>query len=214
MEWIELVLGNYTAILEQAGIYGVIAVARYPYNICADVLRDFLELWSLLTNTLHFAGGGIGLSLESSPEIEYNISFTNLTNQIASPSVVNEPASKVPSPVLIDPELSVNLVMDLDDTQLTRVSQPVGILSDTQTEEEVSLTDISKKMVTNFGTKVDKFSRNFIIYSFQAIVKLMTSSNLCKLLKSREAISKHLMRLTGVVLDGNSGPTEVNWFVE
>ncbi|KAL3528753.1 hypothetical protein ACH5RR_008075 [Cinchona calisaya] len=54
--------GNYTTILEQAGVYGAIAVARYPYNICADVLRAFLELWSPLTNTLYFAGEEIGIS--------------------------------------------------------------------------------------------------------------------------------------------------------
>ncbi|KAL3509937.1 hypothetical protein ACH5RR_029338 [Cinchona calisaya] len=61
----ELVLGNHTANLEQADVYGAIAVARYPYNICADVLRAFLELWSFLTNTLYFAGGEMsGLLLD------------------------------------------------------------------------------------------------------------------------------------------------------
>ncbi|KAL3510102.1 hypothetical protein ACH5RR_029503 [Cinchona calisaya] len=42
-------LGIYTTILEHAGIYGIIAVACYPYNICAYVLRAFLELWSSFT---------------------------------------------------------------------------------------------------------------------------------------------------------------------
>ncbi|KAL3506745.1 hypothetical protein ACH5RR_032127 [Cinchona calisaya] len=111
-------------------------------------------------------------------------SFIDLTNQTLGPSVVNELASKVLSLVLIDPELSVNLVTDPDDTQLTRVSQPDGILSDIQTKEEVSLIDISKKMVTNLGTEVDSFSRDFIISSFQAIVNLTTSSGLSELLKS------------------------------
>ncbi|KAL3516101.1 hypothetical protein ACH5RR_023003 [Cinchona calisaya] len=91
-----------------------------------------------------------------------------------------------------DLELSINLVTDPDDTQLNRVSQPEGILLDTQTKEEASLIDISKKMVTNLGTEVDKFSRDFII----------------------EDISEHLMRLNRVVLDGDVGRTAVNWFVE
>ncbi|KAL3509445.1 hypothetical protein ACH5RR_028846 [Cinchona calisaya] len=56
-------LGNYTIILDQADIYSAIAVVRYPYNICSDVLRAFLELWSPLNNTSHFAGGEIGISL-------------------------------------------------------------------------------------------------------------------------------------------------------
>ncbi|KAL3506825.1 hypothetical protein ACH5RR_032207 [Cinchona calisaya] len=317
-------LGNYTTILEQAGIYGAIAVAHYPYNICTDVLRAFLELWSPLTNTLHFAGGETGISLldinmicglpiaasswvvrgaffsfyrrrtrrlfhintyarffipsrdrigdriwwycrwwsrssqpylgfpinkgavklancgnttnpncsnfvdaqkgsnlsnatffqdgkqvkikvrrlsssrsdeknfkqthrykglssKSSPETEYTTFFTDLTDQTAGPSVVNEPASKVLSPVPIDPKLSA--------------------------KEEVSLIDVSKKMVTNLWTKVEKFSRDFIIDSFYAIVKLMTSSDLNELLRSRESVSKHLMRLNGVVLDGDARQT-------
>ncbi|KAL3522306.1 hypothetical protein ACH5RR_015140 [Cinchona calisaya] len=91
-----------------------------------------------------------GLFPKSSPKTEHNISFTDLTNQTADPN----------------------------DTQVTRVAQPKGIFSNTQTKEEVSLIDISKKMVTNLGTEADKFSRDFIIGSFQAIVKLMTSSDL------------------------------------
>ncbi|KAL3532927.1 hypothetical protein ACH5RR_006448 [Cinchona calisaya] len=155
-----------------------------------------------------------GLSPESSPQIEYTTSFTDLTNQTTGPSIVNELVSTVLSPVPIDPKLSVNLVTDPDDTQLTRVLQPEDILSYTQTKEEVSLIDIFKKMVTNLGTEVDKFSRDFIISSFQAIVMLITSSDLSKLLKSRETVSKHLMRLNGVVLHGDAGQTTVNWFVE
>ncbi|KAL3498517.1 hypothetical protein ACH5RR_041249 [Cinchona calisaya] len=69
-------------------------------------------------------------------------------------------------------------------------------------------------MVTNLGTKVDKFSRDFIIGSFQVIVKLMNSSDLSELLKSEEAVSKHLMRLNGVVLDGDTRQTTVNSFAE
>ncbi|KAL3529780.1 hypothetical protein ACH5RR_009102 [Cinchona calisaya] len=71
--------------------------------------------------------------------------------------------------------------------------------------KEVSLIDMSKKMVTNLEIEVDKFSRDFIIGSFQAIVKLMISSNLSELLKSQEAISKHLMRLNRMVLDDDTG---------
>ncbi|KAL3504867.1 hypothetical protein ACH5RR_034708 [Cinchona calisaya] len=95
-----------------------------------------------------------GLSPESSPETEYTTPFTNLIDQTAGPSVVNEPASKVLSPVPINPQF------------------------------------------------------------FQAIVKLMTSSDLSELLKSREAVYKHLMRLNGVVLDGDAGRIAVDWFVE
>ncbi|KAL3529686.1 hypothetical protein ACH5RR_009008 [Cinchona calisaya] len=36
-------------------------------------------------------------------------------------------------------------------------------------------------MATNLETKVDKFSRDFIISSFRAIVKLMTSSDLSEI---------------------------------
>ncbi|KAL3528968.1 hypothetical protein ACH5RR_008290 [Cinchona calisaya] len=56
-------LENYTTILEQAGIYGAITVACYSYNICAEVSKAFLELWSPLTNTLHFVGRKMGISL-------------------------------------------------------------------------------------------------------------------------------------------------------
>ncbi|KAL3500237.1 hypothetical protein ACH5RR_039330 [Cinchona calisaya] len=191
MEWIELVLENYTTILEQASIYGTIAVACYPYNNCADILRAFLELWSSLKNTLHFTGGKKGISLldmkmicrlpiagmpyeefvpsnhqlqakslspESSPETEYATSFTDLTDQTASPFIVNEPASKVLSLVPIDPELSIDLVTDPVETQMTKVSQSMDILSDIQTKEEVSLIDISMRMVTNLGIVVDRIA--------------------------------------------------------
>ncbi|KAL3518751.1 hypothetical protein ACH5RR_021340 [Cinchona calisaya] len=70
-------------------------------------------------------------------------------------------------------------------------------------------------MITNARIEVDKFSKDFIIGSFQAIVKLMTSSSdLSELLKSREDVSKHLMRLNGVVLDGGTRRTVVNWLAE
>ncbi|KAL3512921.1 hypothetical protein ACH5RR_025638 [Cinchona calisaya] len=94
--------------------------------------------------------------------------------------------------------------MDSDDTQITKVSQSEDILLDNQIKE-VSLIEISKKMVTNLGTKVDKFSRDFIIGSFQAIVKSVTYFDLSELLKSQEDVSKHLMRLNIVVLDGDTG---------
>ncbi|KAL3506730.1 hypothetical protein ACH5RR_032112 [Cinchona calisaya] len=154
-----------------------------------------------------------GLSPESSPETKYTTSFTDPTDQTASPSVVNELASKVISPIPINQEFFVDLVMDPNGTQLNRVSQPKGILSDTQAKE-VSLVNISKKMVTNLGTEVENFSRDFIIGSFQAIVKLITSSNLSEFLKSQQAVSRHLMRLNGVVLDGDAGQTAVDWFVK
>ncbi|KAL3509971.1 hypothetical protein ACH5RR_029372 [Cinchona calisaya] len=103
-----------------------------------------------------------GLSLKNSSETENTTSFTDLTDQSAGPSVVNEPASKVLCPVHINSELSVNLVTKPDGTQLNRVSPPESILSNTQTKEEVFSIGISMKMDTNLGTKVDKFSRDFI----------------------------------------------------
>ncbi|KAL3498662.1 hypothetical protein ACH5RR_041394 [Cinchona calisaya] len=97
---------------------------------------------------------------------------------------------------------------------MTKVSQNVYIWLDNQRKDEVSLIEISKKIITNLRTEVDKFSRDFIIDSFQAIVKLMTSFDLKKLLKSQETTSKHLMRLNGVVLDGDVGQTTINWSIE
>ncbi|KAL3516866.1 hypothetical protein ACH5RR_023768 [Cinchona calisaya] len=73
-----------------------------------------------------------GLSPESSPKTRHTISFMDLTDQTAGPSAVNEPASKVLSPIPIDPELSVKLVMDPDDTQITKVSLSEDILLDNQ----------------------------------------------------------------------------------
>ncbi|KAL3504150.1 hypothetical protein ACH5RR_033991 [Cinchona calisaya] len=187
----------------------ITANAAFPFHLLVGWLGEhFLALYyhrSNLNNATFFQGGKQvkikarrltsnesdeknfkrtcrykGLSPESSPEIEYTTFFTDLTDQTAGPSIVNEPSTRG---------------------------------SDTQTKE-VSLIDISKKMDTNLGTEVDKFSRDFIIGNFQAIVKLMTSSNLRELLKSQEAVSKHLMRLNGVVLDGDVGQTAVDWFVE
>ncbi|KAL3500065.1 hypothetical protein ACH5RR_039158 [Cinchona calisaya] len=145
-------LGNYTTIPEPDGIYGAKAAARYPYNICADVLRAYLKLWSPLTNTLHFTGGETGISLL---DMKIICGLT-IADQTPGPSVVNEPSSKVLSPVPIDPELFVNLVTDLDGTQQNRVSLLEGILSNTQTKE-VALIDISKKMVTTSGLKLTNF---------------------------------------------------------
>lgn len=60
-----MILGDHADILAQAGIYGAIAVSRYPYDIEANVLRTFVELWSPLTNTLHFGGGEMSISLHN-----------------------------------------------------------------------------------------------------------------------------------------------------
>ncbi|KAL3515887.1 hypothetical protein ACH5RR_022789 [Cinchona calisaya] len=91
------------------------------------------------------------------------------------------------SPVPIDPDLSIDLVTDPVDTQMTKI---------------------------NLETKVDKFAWDFIISSFLVIVKLITSYNLSELLKSYEPISKHLLRLNGMILDGDTGRTVVNWFAK
>ena len=62
MEWTELILGNYKDILDQANIYGAVAVSRYPYHIAPGVMKAFIELWSPLTNTFHQGGGEMSIS--------------------------------------------------------------------------------------------------------------------------------------------------------
>ncbi|KAH7861992.1 hypothetical protein Vadar_033477 [Vaccinium darrowii] len=63
MEWTEVILENYADILKQVEIYGAIGVSRYPYNLCSNVIKAFIELWSPLTNTLHHGGGEMSISL-------------------------------------------------------------------------------------------------------------------------------------------------------
>ncbi|KAL3522296.1 hypothetical protein ACH5RR_015130 [Cinchona calisaya] len=48
----------------------------------------------------------------------------------------------------------------------------------------------------------------------KAIVKLMSSSDLNELLKSREPVSNHLMRLNEIVLDCDARRRPVNWFAQ
>ncbi|KAL3522517.1 hypothetical protein ACH5RR_015351 [Cinchona calisaya] len=165
---------------------------------CCGSVCDFSQNYPLLARYFGILPENITifqtrLVFRSEQHVEYysnllehyrDMEFLDIDELSLGPSVVNEPSSKVLSPFLIGPELSIDLSTNPVDTQMTKVSRSMDILSDIWTKEEVSLICISKKMVTNLGTQVDKFSRDFIIGSFQGIVKLMTSSDLSELFKS------------------------------
>ena len=63
MEWTDWILVEYKELLEQANIFGAVAVSCYSYERCKDVWRAFCELWSPLTNTFHHGVGELGISL-------------------------------------------------------------------------------------------------------------------------------------------------------
>ncbi|KAL3528198.1 hypothetical protein ACH5RR_012854 [Cinchona calisaya] len=124
---------------------------------------------SSVSNKKNFKGSLYhkGIPFDNSPETKHTTSLMDLTDQTVGPLVVNEPASKVFSPVPIDLELFIDLVTNLVDTQMTKVSQFMDILSNNHMKEEVSLIEIFKKMVTNLGTEVDKLRMLRITKAYQ-----------------------------------------------
>ncbi|XP_062019571.1 uncharacterized protein LOC133736151 [Rosa rugosa] len=63
LEWTETTLTDFEETLDKAGIFGAVAVSRYPYEYCSNVWRAFCELWGALTNTFHHADGEMSISL-------------------------------------------------------------------------------------------------------------------------------------------------------
>ncbi|PON42744.1 Aminotransferase-like mobile domain containing protein [Trema orientale] len=63
IEWTESILRHNRCVLNNAGIYGAVAVSRYPFLLDPNVWRAFTELWGPLTNTFHHSSGEMGISL-------------------------------------------------------------------------------------------------------------------------------------------------------
>lgn len=63
LEWTRAILDTFANTLHNAGIYGGVAVSRYPYEYNRNVWRAFCELWGPLSNTLHYADGEMSISL-------------------------------------------------------------------------------------------------------------------------------------------------------
>lgn len=70
MEWTEVILGDHADILNQGEINSTIGISRYSYNVSPNVMKTFIELWSPLTNTLHFDSGEMSISLHDLENIE------------------------------------------------------------------------------------------------------------------------------------------------
>ncbi|KAL3529025.1 hypothetical protein ACH5RR_008347 [Cinchona calisaya] len=185
-EWTELILGNHNAILEQAGIYDTIAVACYPYSNYADVLRAFFELWSPLTNSLHFVGGEMGISLLNMemtcrlPRCHTELCVFFNENKVSwskwihyfhrgqvlfgafGPSIVNELVSKVLSPIPINPELFIDLVIDPVGTQMTKTFDLATKIS----SQEKLMDNIDLEDVKNLSLKI--FNNLNILYDLHS----------------------------------------------
>ena len=58
-----MILRQYQGTLNDAGIYGAIAIPRNPFLISPNVWRAFTELWGLLANTFHHSSGEMDISL-------------------------------------------------------------------------------------------------------------------------------------------------------
>ncbi|XP_062118261.1 uncharacterized protein LOC133831870 [Humulus lupulus] len=63
MEWTETILRLHRGTLTDTGIYGAIAVSRFPFLIENNIWRAFTELWGPLANTFHHSSGEMGISL-------------------------------------------------------------------------------------------------------------------------------------------------------
>lgn len=58
-----MILRQYQCTLNNAKIYGAIAISRYSFLMSPNVWRAFIELWGSLANTFHHSSGEMGISL-------------------------------------------------------------------------------------------------------------------------------------------------------